>query len=218
MAGDVLQQVGLRNHFYRDSYRTVLVAFLLSVLVNVALAGLAFYQFTHRPRPAYVATSADGTILPRQPLTVPVLSNAQLLQWAQKAIIASSSYDYINYLEQLGKAAQYFSAQGWSDFRKQLQSSRQLQMVIRDKDIVHAIPTGVPTIIDGPKVLGGRLVWLINMPVMVEYITEKGTTTRNVNVTITVQREKISVYPEGVSVRSIVIQAGQDTLGTMGGR
>ena len=103
MAGDVLQQVGLRNQFYKDSYRAVLAAFLLSLLVNVALAGLCYYQFTHRPHPEYVATTADGRILPRQPLTAPIMSEAALLEWAQQAITSSYSYDYISYVNQLEK-------------------------------------------------------------------------------------------------------------------
>ena len=214
--GDVLKQVGLRNHFYRDSYRVVLAAFLLSVLVNIALAGLSFYQFTHRPHPAYVATSADGAILPLQPLNQPYLSKEQLLQWTRQAILASFNYDYIKYRDQLSEASAYYSASGWNGLTNRLRDSGELQMVIRDKAIVQAKPTNVPTAIGQPSILGGRRVWLLHMPVMVQYIAGTSTTTRNRDVTVTVQRESILKYPDGVSIRAIVVQDAQGSAGPVG--
>lgn len=209
MAGDVLQQVGFRNQFYKDSYRTVLAAFLLSIVVNVALAGLCYYQFTHRPRPAYIATTVDGRILPRQPLTVPIMSDAALLQWAQHAIVASYSYDYIDYVSQLELASHQFSANGWRAFKHSLAASKQLQMVVRDKAIVVATPTGVPTITQH-GVLDGRYVWVINMPIMVQYISHTGTTTRFWDVTVRAQRDGLLIYPKGMSISSFVAQEGHN--------
>jgi intracellular multiplication protein IcmL len=217
MAGDVLQQVRLRNDFYRDSYRGALAAFILSLLVNIGLAGLCFYQWGHQPKPAYIASTADGRILPRQPLTKPTFgSEAQLLEWAQQAIIASYTYDYVSFKTQLEQASHYYSVNGWKEFEQKMKVSQQLPTAIRSKAIVVSQPTGVPTITQ-QGLLNGRLVWVIHMPMMVQSIVGSDKTTKYWDVTIRVQRDNILVYPKGVSISSFVATEGQDFLGTAGG-
>ena len=75
----------LRNNFYRDNYRKVLVALLVMVIANVILALAAVHVIKNPPMPKYFATSNDGRITLLHPLSAPVLSVNSITEWATRA-------------------------------------------------------------------------------------------------------------------------------------
>jgi len=64
MAEDALTAVALRNQFYKDSQRKVILALLLAIVVNLVLGSMLVYILTHPPAPRYFATSINGRITP----------------------------------------------------------------------------------------------------------------------------------------------------------
>lgn len=97
MNQDPLKTVVVRNEFYKDSYRRVLLVLLLSILINFGLGAVIFYMITNPPKPKYFATSIDGRITPLFPLEEPNQSDSAVLQWANQAAIAAFSYNFVNY-------------------------------------------------------------------------------------------------------------------------
>ncbi len=83
MAEDALHTLSLRNDFYRDNYRRVMLVLLLSILINIALASTLFYLINNPPVPKYFATSMNGRITKIEPLSEPYQSDSAVLQWAQ---------------------------------------------------------------------------------------------------------------------------------------
>ena len=98
---DAMETVVLRNKFYKDSSGKVMGALILAMVVNIGLATLIYYIFTHPPQPRYFATSINGRITPLFPLDEPNQSDAAILQWATTAGIASFSYNFVNYRTEL---------------------------------------------------------------------------------------------------------------------
>ncbi|MDI1352325.1 MAG: DotI/IcmL/TraM family protein, partial [bacterium] len=68
MAEDALTVVALRNQFYKDSQRKVILALLIAIVVNFVLGSMLVYILTHPPAPRYFATSINGRITPLFPL------------------------------------------------------------------------------------------------------------------------------------------------------
>ena len=88
---DTYELVRMRNNFYRDSYRRlVLIMFLLLVTVVLSLSTV-FYLASHRPKPKYFATNVYGGIVPLKPLNQPSVSNEELLQWSARAASSSAA-------------------------------------------------------------------------------------------------------------------------------
>ena len=80
MAEDAIAAVMLRNNFYRDGQRKMIIILIFSILVNFGLAGLLFYLLTHPPEPRYFATSINGRITPITALNAPNQSDSAVLQ------------------------------------------------------------------------------------------------------------------------------------------
>src|SRR5262245_58488610 len=147
MAENALELVRLRNEFYRDSYRRVMMILLLAILVIFILAGSLTYVLTHPPAPRYFATDSTGRIIPLIPLDRPNLSTSALLQWANSAAVAAFTYNFVNYRQELQAASEFFTPEGWQAFIQSLQQSNNLSAVIAKKLVVSAVATGAPVVL-----------------------------------------------------------------------
>lgn len=208
--GDALKLVYLRNNFYRDNYRRVVLILLLMVVLNFALIGVVAYQVTHPRPPEYFATTADGKIMPLIPLSKPMVSQAALLQWANQVVVSVYNYSFVNWRKQLQDAAGNFTSVGWKNFQDALKDSRNLETVISRKLVVTAVATGAP-VITNEGVINGRYAWKVNIPLLVTYQSASTTFQQPVVVTMLITRVPVFNNPKGIAVASFY--AAQQSVG-----
>jgi intracellular multiplication protein IcmL len=207
MAEDVLVAVKLRNDFYRDNYRRVVLAIFLLLVVILAQAGVIYYLLTHRPLPVYFATTNNGRvmrILPVVPLDEPNMPNSALQQWATEAATAAYTYDFVNYRAQLQAASEYFTTEGWRSFLSELESTRNLLAVQAKKLVVSAVVTRAPVILEQRNV-DGVYAWRIQMPMVITYQSASESTTSNTMVTLTVNRVSTVTSPRGIGISQFIV-------------
>lgn len=207
MTDDAIEAVRLRNEFYRDNYRKVVGALLISILIIFVLVGGVVYVVSNPPAPQYFATTSDGRIIPLVPLDQPNLSDAALLQWANTAAIAAYNYNFINYRQALQDASQYFTPEGWQAFLDALKSSNNLDAVIAKKLIVSAVATGAPVILEqGP--LMGKYSWKVQMPMLVTYQSASQFSQQNVTVTMLIARVPTLTSVRGIGIAQFIVSGG----------
>lgn len=207
MADDAVEIVSLRNDFYRDNYRKVVLGLLLCIVINIGLTGALSYIVTHPPAPQYFATSTDGRIVPLVPLDQPNLSAAALLQWANTAAVAVYNYNFINYRQALQDASDYFTPDGWREFLNALKSSNNLDAVIAKKLIVSAVATGAPVILEqGP--LMDRYAWKVQMPMLVTYQSASQFSQQSVVVTMLITRISTLSSARGIGIAQFIVSGG----------
>jgi intracellular multiplication protein IcmL len=199
LADDALELVKLRNNFYRDNYRRLVILLLLLIIINFALIGGIVYLITQRPAPQYFATGADGRITPLYPLSTPVVTPAELLQWANQAAVASYTYNFVNYRQELQNAAQYYTPEGWNQFQAGLKTSRNLESVVAKKFVVSAAATGAPVIAD-QGILNGRYAWQIRIPLLVTYQNSNEQVQQPLTVTMVITRASTLDTPKGIAI------------------
>ncbi len=204
MAEDALTVVGLRNQFYKDSQRKVILALMIAVLINFLLGGLLLYIITHPPEPRYFATSINGRITPLFPLNEPNQSDSAVLQWANQAAIAAFSYNFVNYRDELQASSGFFTAQGWDQFLGALQASNNLDAVKAKKLVVSAVATRAPIILQ-KGMLNGRYSWRIQMPILVTYQSASEFTQQNNVVTMLITRISTLNSPRGIGIDQFVV-------------
>lgn len=201
MTDDALQTVRLRNNFYRDNYRNVVIALLVLVGVIFVLSSALYYQLTHSEVEfRYFATTQDGRVIPIIPLSDPHVSTNSLLQFSAEAAMAAYSFDFINYRKQLQDASQYFSVQGWEGFMKGLEPN--LKAVKAKQLVVTAVPGGAPVIIR-QGLIGERYAWKVQMPLSVTYSSSSEKIVNSLMVTMLVKRVSTLETPRGIAVEQI---------------
>lgn len=199
MADDSIQLVELRNNFYRDNYNRVLIALLVLMVIIAGLFGIIYYQYTSQPVPRYFATGPDGRIIPRWSLRRPVVSAAELRQWANRSAVSAFTYNFSNYREALQDASESFTPRGWRNFQEALRKSGNLETVLKRKFVVSARPTGTPEIID-QRVISGRYTWKVQIPLLVTYESSRTTLQDPLEVTLSIVRISELQVPKGIAI------------------
>jgi len=204
MPEDALTAVTLRNSFYRDGQRKIMIVLLLSILCNFILAGILTYVLTHPPAPKYFATSISGRITPLFALNEPNQSDSAVLQWANQAAIAAFSYNFVNYRTELQASSGFFTAEGWDQFLKALEDSNNLIAVKAKKLIVSAVATKAPVILQ-KGILNGRYAWRVQMPLLVTYQSASEFSQQNNVVTVLISRVSTLNSPRGIGISQFVV-------------
>jgi len=207
MPEDAVELVRLRNNFYRDNYRRLVLVVLFMLIINGALTGMVFYQIVNRPEPRYFATTLDGRILPLYPLSEPMIAPAELLQWAHQAAVSAYTYNFVNYREALQQLQNQFTPDGWKYFESALQSARTLETVIAKKLVVSAVATGTPVILD-QGVVAGRYAWKVQIPLLVTFQSPNEQTQQPVTILMIVSRVPTVDMPKGIAIVSFVASTG----------
>ncbi len=204
MAEDALTLVTLRNNFYKDSQHKVMLSLMVAVVLNFVLASMLVYMLTHPPAPRYFATSINGRITPLFPLTEPNQSDSAVLQWANQAAIASFTYNFVNYRDELQASSGFFTPEGWDQFLTALQQSNNLDAVKAKKLIVSAVATRAPIILQ-KGILNGNFSWRVQMPMLVTYQSASEFTQQNNVVTMLIIRVSTLNSPRGIGISQFVV-------------
>lgn len=201
--------VGLRNAFYRDSYRKVLFVLLFSLIVNGLMGFMLYVIVTNPPKPKYFATTVSGRITPLYPLNQPNQSDASVSQWANSAAIAAYSYNFVTYRQELQAASQFFTTRGWTDFMGALKRSNNLDAVKVKKFIVTAVATRSPTILSKGVIGGSYYYWRIQIPLLVTYQSANEFIQERNVVTMLIRRISSLNSPNGVGIEQFVVTQEQ---------
>lgn len=204
MPEDALIAVTMRNNFYRDGQRKMMVILLLSILGNFVLASMLAYLITHPPEPKYFATSINGRITPLFALNEPNQSDSAVLQWANQAAIAAFTYNFVNYRSELQASSGFFTADGWDQFLNALQQSNNLDAVKAKKLIVSAVATRAPVILQ-KGVLNGRFAWRVQMPLLITYQSASEFSQQSNVVTMLISRVSTLNSPRGIGIAQFVV-------------
>lgn len=208
-----LERVTLRNNFYRDNYRRLMIVCIGLITLTACLGSWAIYERTNKPAPQYFATTYDGKLIPLIPLSDPSLNDNQLLQWAVEAAIASYSFNYVNYRKALQDLRSYFTKDGYQYFLNALKISNNLEAVISKKMVVTATPTGSAIILnkgvtsDGAN--QGIYRWQVQLPMVINFENQSTPITQYVILNMTIVRVPTLESPSGVGISSYVIREGK---------
>ena len=195
-----LEQVVVRNEFYRDGYRTLLKVSLAQGLVILGMIGLMFYVVkVHQPENRYFATTEDGRLIPMVALNEPNLSRPALLSWAAQASTEVMTFGHHDYRRRLQEASRNFTNSGWASFTKALENSRLIESMEANRQVLTAAPRGAP-ILREEGIVNGRYQWILEIPMLLSFEAGSLVKNQNVLVTLVVVRVPRLESPSGVGI------------------
>lgn len=199
-----LKMVLLRNSFYRDGYARILFAVLLALVVNVSLIIGIIYKYSHPPEPQYFPTTTDGRLIHIHPLSDPVLTDQEVLQWVSMAVRKMFEIDFVHWQDQLQQVSNYFTPSGWNYFIKALKASDNLNTVRKLKMVASSKVTGAPQITQ-KAVISGRYAWKIQVPLLVSYQnSSRSPITQTMDVTLVVLRVPVQTDPDRIAINNFI--------------
>ena len=204
---DPLKAVVIRNRFYSSSYRRLLLILTISVIMNIALGGGYYYMVEHPVTPVYFATRVSGTILPVFPLDAPNHSDDEVINWTEKAAMASFTYNYTNYRREFQASSDFFSPYGWTQLLEAIKASNNLDAVI-DKKMVVSAQLGKfskSIIVSSGKLTTGHYGWKIRVPLLVTYQSTTEYSQQKTMVTMLIVRLSNLNSPSGLGIEQFVV-------------
>lgn len=201
-----MQEVQLQQRYPKDGLKTLFLGLLLTTGVVVLLSVFLAYLITHPPAPQYFATSVHGRVTPIVALDEPNQSDSAVLQWANQAAIASYTYNFVNFQNELKAASVYYTNTGWQQFMSALEQSNNLNVLRAKKLIVSAVATRAPIILE-KGMLNGRYAWRVQMPMLVTYQSASEFSQQNIVVTMLISRISTIESPRGIGISQILVGA-----------
>lgn len=202
------EQVILRSDFYRDGYRRLVLINLIGAVVILVMAFI-IAGLASRPVETRFFATEGGRITPLQPLSQAVLSERQLVQFAQEAAVASYTFDFVNYRKQLSELSGYYTKEGYGEYIDALTRSN-LDIVTKRKYVVSAVASGAP-IITRSGLRQGVYAWEVQMPMSVVYQSSAERADQRFVVKMMLLRMPTTENPRGVGVHQIILDEAPPT-------
>ncbi len=208
------QAIELRDNFYRDGFNKLLFIVASLFLAIIFLVISSVYLYLNRPTPLTFHVNNDFRLQPVVSLDQPYLTTSEVLQWTADALRKSFIYDFKNYDEQLAKAEQYFTPDGWKIFSNQLNIYANYNNVQTYKLFITGTPISAPTIIN-EGLLSGRYAWQIQLPITLDYTGPKPLPSKTLPLIIWVVRVSTLDNLTGIAIDNVQVNMkGTEHLAT----
>jgi intracellular multiplication protein IcmL len=203
---DALVTIKNRNEFHRDGYRRaqkIIVGLSVALAAMTAVnAGLAFVV-ARGPERTFFAATEDGRVIQLTPLNEPLLSDERVLAFAAEAAPGAHTFDFSNFRAELQESSKDFTTRGFQSFIKALETSGNLDAVVKRKLAVTAVPTQAPVIV-ARGLVNGVYTWRLQMPMLVTFQSASEVVKDDITVELTVVRRPTTESPKGIGIDQFV--------------
>lgn len=180
-------------------------SFMIQSVMALAILGLVADRIWighHPPQPKFFYTDGKGTPYQIAALDAPVMSDADLLTWTVKSVVAAYTVNFKEYRDQLSRASGHFTVRGWNSFGTAFIQTGNFEQLKRARLVTTAQPERAATIRDR-AVIGGKLTYKIELPLIVTYENENQANTQRLLVTVLVVRAIETEHPDGIAIDQI---------------
>jgi len=191
--------------------KQLLKVWFVVVILAGTLIFLLFVWFNMFPKVRYVETRGNQAICNLNTADSPYLTPAILAEFAKDATISSYTYDYINYDRAITDVAnKFYTEAGRAAYLKTLDSSGNLERVIKARMVLKAYASRGPQLEEQGMRDPTTRYWIVTVPMAIEFYAGGSDLPRSKQefiATVTL----VSVTPsaaniKGVGVDSIVLK------------
>lgn len=188
------------NDYYRIYQPRFLCALIGAVTVAIVWTMILMLQIYTRPLPVFYATQPDGHQIRLQPQNTPSLKAETIIAIATKGAVASYTFDFVNYKQQIGLAQYYFTASCWKNYLASI--AEVINTVKSNKLFIYAVVNGAP-IIARQGVLDGVYTWEVQLPFLVTYQSAQTIEKYNFTIIMRIVAVNTNVNPIGIGIDSL---------------
>ena len=185
--------------------RLLMITTGMGALLTVSLVHDA-YVWLNPVQPRYFFVDGKNPPRPVVSLDSPIVDDTELLEWANKAILAPYNVDYHNYPIQLNTASRRFTLSGWNTFANSYIGQGNFDELKRARLLCHA-QSQRAAIIHQSSYKEGALAYRIQVPIMQTCENVNQTSSNSLMITATIIRTNSDDHPDGLAVDQLVAAA-----------
>lgn len=172
---------------------------IIFLILATALAGFSLVKRKDIPAATFTIDRKNNTIQETVTLPYPHQSFKNISGWVFEAIMASYSFDFNSYYNQVDKSAYYFTPDGYNMYLNALKVSKVETQVVENKLEISTVPLQEPVLINGGS-FGATEFWRYRVPVLVSYYGGKVPVVEKQMVEVLVLRVPSFQNPKGLSI------------------
>lgn len=136
-------------------------------------------------------------------LSIPNLTQKAILSWATTAVTEIMTFNFANYDERISMFQDRFLPEAWVEYVKALMAQDVINKFRSFQLVLTAAPSNAPIIISqGPNDTTGQYEWVIQVPVILKYVTNNNKNSRKQQrVTLTLVRVSTLDNPYGIAIK-----------------
>ena len=199
----VIERRLLDPAFLQSILRHALVAFTVSLGVNVLLCLALVVEVMNRPHVRYIYHDSFGK--PRELIVTdrPYFSDSEVMNWAVQKATNLYTMDYVHFAEHLNKAAGDFNVPAWNAWAESFKEPGNIEFIKAKKVFLTATPQSAASIRSEGIDSSGSYVWHVTFPMLLRWENASGSTTNLLAVSVTVQRTNDPLHPDGLMITSL---------------
>ena len=184
------------KRLWRLSFGTNIVQGVVNIGLIIAVVVLA----NQPPIVRFVAVNAEGGETPLITTNKPMMGDAAVLTFAQRAVEDSFSLGFANYRLDMQRARKFYSDAGWKGYLEALHQSHDLLAVRRRQLDMTVVVSGPPTVVRQGVQANGRYGWIVQMPVRLIFAGDGERSANDWIMVIHLQRQSNLTHPYGIAI------------------
>jgi intracellular multiplication protein IcmL len=186
-----------------------LAAFIAFILLGsqVGLLSVIYIQYAMRPHSQYYGALPSQQNFPIVALNRPNVSPKALTSWATLAATATYTIDFVHADENLNKIKDYFTLNGYENYRTALDETQFIQNIISKKLVTSAVSVAPAMITQEGEGLDGNYTWQILVPMLVSYLSSSSDVKEFRVVSLTVVQVPTHDAPKGIGISRYVTRS-----------
>jgi hypothetical protein len=211
---DGLALVFARNEFYvRNSKRMLVVVFSQAILIIILILLYSSLGNYLSSRDYFFPVRNDNTRIIEKSLADPIYTDAQIIEWSEKAVTRTLTFGYYDHALRLQESRNFFTTKGWATFNQALMSAQILERMNalqsetvkgRNKVLIASIKPGTRAVIRQKGVLGWSHSWQVELQVNAAYKEKDRETGESWRVVILIVRTPFMDSRDGIGIDQIV--------------
>ena len=180
------------------------LSFGTNIIQGVVNIGLVIAVVVLATQPAivkFVAVNAEGGETPLITTNKPMMGDAAVLTFAQRAVEDSFSLGFASYRLDMQRARKFYSAAGWNGYLEALHKSHDLLAVRRRQLDMTVVVSGPPTVVKQGVQANGRYGWIVQMPVRLVFEGDGERSANDWIMVIHLQRRSNLTNPYGIAIQ-----------------
>ncbi|WCE92939.1 DotI/IcmL/TraM family protein [Acidithiobacillus ferriphilus] len=180
------------------------LSFGTNIIQGVVNIGLVIAVVVLATQPAivkFVAVNAEGGETPLITTNKPMMGDAAVLTFTQRAVEDSFSLGFANYRLDMQRARKFYSDAGWNGYLDALHKSHDLLAVRRRQLDMTVVVSGPPTVVKQGVQANGRYGWIVQMPVRLVFEGDGERSANDWIMVIHLQRRSNLTNPYGIAIQ-----------------
>lgn len=174
---------------------TLMSLILIAMLILTSVISFALYQKI--PEPRYFAVNDKNEFFELPPSSEPSLSQSMLQNWVVQFALASHTFDFYYYDEQMSSMRRFFTDSGYQQYRTAMQpfvsNIKSLQVML------------TCAVIEAPSiqrttVLEGVYQWYVEIPIIVRYDSASAVRNDTRTLKMIIKRTDTNESPYGIAI------------------